>query len=102
MTRLILAATLVVAATSGPAWADSGRIACQRELSDVVAGMDRQERVDLADWIEVVSVQCSSSRGLAQASMETLRDLAGTRGQTARGLESDATIEWPSVASLAD
>lgn len=102
MTRLILAVALAGAAASAPALADSGRIACQRELSDVVAGMDRRARVDLADWIEVVSVQCSSSRGLAQASMETLRDLAGTRGQTAQGLESDATIEWPSVAGLAD
>lgn len=102
MRKLVLAALLAMAAS--PAWAETGRLACQMELADVIAGTDRQTaaRVDLAGWTEVISAQCASSWGLAQASMETLRGRLEAAGRTAEVANAQGTIEWPTVAGLAD
>lgn len=103
MKKLVLAATM--AALAMPAWADSGRLACQRELGGIVQWRNANPQADpnlrIDDWIEVLSAQCRYSSGLAEASMDSLRQrLEASSGQQVG--YGNQTTEWPSVASLAD
>lgn len=102
MRKLILAAALTVAAS--PAWAEGGRIACQQELGDIVRWADDDApnpRSDVYDWIEVAAAQCRYSTGMANATMEALRDRLGVPSGQQVGYAGDA-LEWTSVADLAD
>lgn len=103
MKTLVAAAVLAVLAL--PAWAQSGRIACQRELGDVVrwaqANPQTAPRLQVYDWIEVLSAQCRYSAGLAEANIDALRQRLEAAGGQQVGYAGNA-VEWSSVADLAD
>lgn len=102
--KTVIAAAMLTA-LAAPAWAEGGRISCQRELGDVVRWADANQqtaaRFQVHDWIEVLSAQCRYSAGLAEANLDSLRRrLEAASGQQV-GYAGDA-VEWASVARVAD
>lgn len=81
MKAMVLTAALIVAALPAMA-SNSGRIACQNEVRDVVQRI-KLENIPLtretAERIEVANSQCRFAPGLAEASLDGVRQSLGIR-----------------------